>query len=254
MTLFTLPYPPTSSADLRKGSWFVLRCLSISRCVSLFPILSCAFLIWLTTYKMPASRLHPETLAPSMDLARRSRYMSTPCIGTILIGLSLSSHHLTLASVLAGEMCEHCHKEASGGIDLLTLIRYVEQGCSYYRIVLSAVDWAVPTLFTYDDIKLIFGFKLHRIHVSRRSDRKWAERVSLTVFRIPGRLLPVPFETLTYLSERLSNPYIPLFSGAIRKAARNDIIRVHFCEDTGLARRLYRRSPWLFWKEVESIT
>jgi hypothetical protein len=169
--------------------------------------------------QMATLTVSPRTLAPPVDPARKSRYISTPCRKTILIGLSLTSHHLTLASVLAGEMCEHCHAEASGGIDLPTLIRYVEQGCSYYRIVLCAVDWAIPTLFTYADIELIFGFKLDRIHVSRRNNRNSAERVYLTVFRVRGRLIFAPFETFAYLDGRISTRYSSHFSGTIRKAA-----------------------------------
>jgi hypothetical protein len=193
-----------------------------------------------------------RTLAPPVDPARKSRYTSTPCRKTVLIGLSLTSSHSTLASVLAGEMCEHCHAEASGGIDLPTLIRYVEQGCSYYRIILCAVDWAIPTLFTYADIELIFGYKLDRIHVSRRSNHKSAERVYLTVFRLRGRLIFAPFETFAYLDERISTHYSSQFSGTIRKAACIDIVRIYFCEDAKLARRLYYQPPWLFWKEAES--
>jgi hypothetical protein len=184
---------------------------------------------------MATLTISPRTLAPPVDPARRSRYTSTPCRKTVLIGLSLTSYHSTLASVLAGEMCEHCHAEASGGIDLPTLIRYVEQGCFYYRIILCAVDWAVPTLFTYADIELIFGFKLDRIHVSRRSNRKSAERVYLIVFRVRGRLIFALFETFTYLDERISTHYIPHFSGTIRKAACSDIVRIYFCENSRLA-------------------
>jgi hypothetical protein len=177
----------------------------------------------------------PRTLAPPVDPARKYRYTSTPCRKTVLIGLSLTSYHSTLASVLAGEMCEHCHAEASGGIDLPTLIRYVEQGCSYYRIILCAVDWAIPTLFTYADIELIFGYKLDRIHVSRRSNRKSAERVYLTVFRVRDRLIFVPFVPFAYLDERSSTRYCSQFSGTIRKAACSDIVRIYFCEDSRLA-------------------
>jgi hypothetical protein len=102
--------------------------------------------------------------------------------------LRLAPHHPALASLLAGEMCDHCHEEATGGITLQTLIQYVTQGCVYYHITWTALNWAVPSLFTYDDIELVFGFKLDRIHISRRSDHKGAERVSLTIFRIQSRL------------------------------------------------------------------
>jgi hypothetical protein len=185
--------------------------------------------------QMATLTVSPRTLAPSVDPARKSRYTSTPCLETVLIGLSLTSYHLTLASVLAGEMCEHCHAEATGGIDLPTLIRYVEQGCYYYRIILCAVDWAVPTFFTYADIELVFGYKLDRIHVSHRSGRKWAERVYLTVFRVRGRLTVAPFAPFAYLDERISTRYSSQFSGTIRKAACSDIVRIYFCEDSKLA-------------------
>jgi hypothetical protein len=176
-----------------------------------------------------------RTLAPPVDPARKYRYTSTPCRKTVLIGLSSTSSHSTLASVLAGEMCEHCHAEASGGIDLPTLIQYVEQECSYYRIILCAVDWAIPALFTYADIELIFGYKLDRIHVSRRSNRKSVERVYLTVFRIRGRLIFAPFETFAYLDERISTRYSSQFCGTIRKAACGDVVRIYFCENSRLA-------------------
>jgi hypothetical protein len=108
----------------------------------------------------------------------------------------MESSHLDLTSVLDGNKCQHCWDELSG-VGFAAFISHVAKGCHYYRIIFMAIDWAVPSLLTFSQIREIRIFHLGSIEIFH-GEHEGCE--TLTVFQTVRKLLFIHPSTAAYLS------------------------------------------------------